>query len=321
MMTPVSRDEFTAALVELLVELHGRGGGAAPPELGGLRVDERAARYVAALRHGGEAGGGGFMTARRGRRVTALAAVAPSPFDQKVFGMPVGRVQTLEAVDAAEAAVAVEAVDRRARALGLSLLHARVPSGSRALPALLSSGYQAFGATVTYAGTPLVPAGGGGGGGGVEVAGSARELAEAARLARLGFGDTHLSRDERVDARRGRALYEAWVRAEADRGARVLVIRREGRAVALAVCRDNPLARQLLGVDQWHLHLLAVHPRFRGQGLGREAAGAAFSTALAAGAARVQTGVDTGALAAQRIYARAGLLPVGSSFALHRWLT
>lgn len=313
-MTPVSREDFAAALIELLTSA-GRGA-AAPPELGGLPVDDGGAAYVAALRHGTDVGGGIHLMERRGRRVAALAAVVPSAFDQEVFGLPVGRVQTLEVADRADAAAAVWAVEQAARTLRLSLLLARVAAGSRVLPALLAQGYQAFGATVTYAGpAPAVAAGTE-----AELVSGAREVAEAARLARLGFEDTHLSRDERLDGQKGRALYEAWVRAEAGRGARLLVIRRDGRAAALAVCRDNPLVRQHLGLDQWHLHLLAVHPRFRGQGLGRAAAAAAFAAAAAAGARRVQTGVDTAALAAQRIYARAGLLPVGSSLALHRWL-
>jgi ribosomal protein S18 acetylase RimI-like enzyme len=90
--------------------------------------------------------------------------------------------------------------------------------------------------------------------------------------------------------------------------------------VACAVARGNDLARTHLGVEQWHLHLLAVHPRARGGGLGLALAQAAMAEAAQRGATVFQTGVDSGAVGAQRIYARLGLLPRASSLALHRWI-
>ncbi len=318
MLTPVSREEFVEALVELLPTVS-RGR---PTEVNAARIDERVARYVAELRHGSSAQAT-YLLSRNGKRPSALAAVASSPFDEQILGVPVGKVLSLEVTAEAEARTAIRAADRAAIAMGFELLLARVAPDGLALPAMLASGWQAFGATILYAGTPINvrnvdPA--------IEVAESVEDVREAARLARLCFTDTHLSRDEGLDRAQSRALYEAWVKAEAERGATVLIAREtrktheRGRVQAVAVCRGNDLARQRLGLRQWHLHLLAVHPRARGTGLGLQIARAAMQTAQRAGAELVQTGVDTAAVAAQRIYTELGLLPRNSSFALHRWL-
>jgi GNAT superfamily N-acetyltransferase len=310
-MRSVTRGEFVDAFIELLPSL----GRSRPVELALRRIDERAARYVAALRHGADVEGI-YLLARKGSRVTALAAVAPSPFDTEIFGLNVGLVQTLEVADGAEAPSVVRATERAARSRGFELLFGRVSPASPTLPALLDRKFAIFGATVLYSGRPVVP----------EVATEELELAtdrrtisDAARVARHSFGDTHLSRDSRLDGRKGRTLYEAWVKAEADRGARILIKREGGRPAATAVCRENRLAREHLGVEQWHLHLLAVHPRFQGKGLGRGLAEAAGAVAIEAGAELLQTGVDTGSIAAQRVYTAMGLAPAGSSLALHKW--
>jgi ribosomal protein S18 acetylase RimI-like enzyme len=311
MMRSVTRAQFAEGLVELLPNLV----RSRPPELAQRRVDEGAARYIAELRHGHD-DESIYLLANKGSRVTAIAAVAPSPFDSKIFGLSIGRLQTLEVADRAEAPSVVRATERSARARGFELLFARTTPSSSTLPALFDRDFKAFGATVLYSGRPQTPKEDLEG---VEVAEERDEIAEAARVARLAFADTHLSRDSRLDVRKGRALYDAWIKAEADRGARVLIVRERGRVAAVALCRDNQLARIHLGIEQWHLHLLAVHPRFQGAGLGRRVAAAAGATALASGAELLQTGVDTGAIAAQRIYAGMGLLPAGSSLALHKW--
>lgn len=311
MMRSVAREEFVTGLIELMPTL----ARSRPPELAQKRIDERAARYIAALRHGGDVESV-YLLARKNSRVTALAAVAPSPFDTGIFGIPIGRIQTLEVADGVEAPSVVRATERAARTLGFELLFARVSPSSPMLPALIDRDFRSFGATVLYSGRPVISKDALHG---VKLARERSEVAEAARVARLGFSNTHLSRDSRLDMRKGRALYEAWVKAEADRGAQVLFIREEDRAAAVAICRTNPLAHTHLGMEQWHLHLLAVHPRFQGAGLGRRVAEAACATAVGSGAELLQTGVDTGAIAAQRIYSSVGLLPAGSSLALHKW--
>lgn len=311
-MVSVSREELVQGLTELLPSLV----GSRPPELAQRRVDAGSAKYVAALRHG-QKPTGVYLMARKGTRVTALVAVSPSPFDTTIFGLPVGRVQTLEVVDVAEAPSVVRATERTARHLGFELLFARVSPSSPTVPALIERGFQIYGATVLYSGKPTTIEGASDG---VYQVLERSEVAEAARVARLGFTDTHLSRDHRLDRRKGRALYESWVKAEAERGAQILMIRHNGRATAVAVIRENPLAREHLGIEQWHLHLLAVHPSAQGSGQGRRIANAACARAIGAGADIVQTGVDTGSLAAQRIYTGLGLLPSGSSIVLHKWL-
>lgn len=311
MMRRVGHEEMIEALAELL-----HASGQRPVELSDARLDEQAIRYVLERRHGTPQPGVIFLADRSGNRPTAAAALAPSAFDSKLFGRPIGRLVSFEVSEAAGAPAAIRAVERAAIEAGFELIFARLSPNAPALAALLDAGFHAYGATLLYAGVPPTVEVDEG----LDLIEDPQEIAEVARMARLAFEETHLSRDQRLDRQAARKVYGAWVHAEAERGATILASRRRGRVVAAAVCRDNPLAARWLGLSLWHIHLLAVHPRARGGGLGHTLAEAAASAGLARGAEQMQVGVDTGGVAAQRIYARLGLLPCNSSLALHRWL-
>lgn len=314
----VSREDLVEAAAELLP------GAGRPPELALPALGAREARYLAELRHGAAPPAAVALVAREAGRPVAVAGVLPSPFDEEVFGPPSARIVGFEALtrEAAEA-LADEALASASGELGARFVQARVAPASPGLAALASRGLAAFGATVLYAGEV--------GREGEAKDGRERERVErveggpeleaAARAAGEARFESHLARDPRLPAGKERLVYERWVRSEADRGATVLLSRDEGGEPAgVAVLRASPLAPRLLGLELWHLHVLAVAAPFEGRGHGARLARAALAEAAAAGATLLQTGADTAALAAARLYARLGLLPRAASLALHGWL-
>jgi GNAT superfamily N-acetyltransferase len=243
--------------------------------------------------------------------------VQSSPFDTDALGVPTARLEGLYALSAEAARELVASVVEATRDLGASMLLGRVAPASPALDALLGAGLRVFGATVLYAGAPTrspMPAA-------IEVADGPEAIAEAATVVGLAFGDTHLSRDRRIGPKGARSVYERWVSAEARRGATILIVREErGQPAAVAVCRQNVLAQRHLAAQIWSLHLLATHPDWSGRGYGSRVVRAALSHAAGQGAALVQTGADTAAIQAQRIYSSLGLRPASASLALHGWI-
>ncbi len=307
----VDRDVFLISFIACMQHNRYR-----PPDLAfPIELNTRAATYLAVRRHPRDPTAL-YLRCYRKNAVLGIAAMARSPFDETALGIPVGRLQSIEAEEFEAAQSLVQAIEDGAHQLGIKLLLARIHPSSMALPALVERGWAVYGANVLYAGVPQetsFPDE-------VESSSSPEEVHQAAQLVGHCFVDTHLSRDKLLERDRCALIYESWVRAEAERGAQLLFIRRSGQWIGLGVCRDNPTAHEYLNIDIWHLHLFAVDPRQQGQGIGTMIAQAVFSLARDRGATLVQTGVDTAHLAAQRIYSRLGLFPAGSSLVLHRWL-
>jgi dTDP-4-amino-4,6-dideoxy-D-galactose acyltransferase len=273
------------------------------PSLRAAQLAHERARVAQVLAAGGYA-----SASARG-----LALVRPLPWDSQHFGWPSAdlcRLYLDPEATLAEARELLEPALAEARRRGLRFLSARLLSSqSAALACLLESGlpFRLVDTSLELgARLPLELAG----------AGATVREARAGDLPRAfeavaSFVANRFHRDERIPRERAAAVYRSWLEA-ALRGehGRLLVCEHEGEVAGCVTWAPaDGLGVGLLG-------LLAVHPAHRGRGvLAALVAGCAARVGSTARA--LVTSTQVGNLAAQRGFARAGLLPVGARHILH----
>lgn len=256
--------------------------------------------------------GGGFGF----RSSVALALVRPLAWDSAHFGVSCAdlvRVYAAPSAPAEELGALLEQTVTEARRRGIELLSARLLAAQTvALHWLLRRGFLLVDTSVELGGRLPLPRPQAPTGAHFRDAGPEDEGPLAAIAAE--FVANRFHRDPRIPGEQAVGVYQRWAGAAA-RG-------EHGRAVAAE------LGGRLAGFATYHLAdeelsvgvmgLVAVEARSRGH---RLVDGLVHACAERAGGRAMVTSTQVGNVAAQRAFARSGLLPIGARHVLHGWLT
>ncbi len=199
----------------------------------------------------------------------------------------------------------------RREAVQLLIARCRVDD-IRAAQAMEEAGFRLMDTWVRYVGPLLPPA----------AANGIREarpgdLDQIEAIARVAFHAYrgHYHADPRLDPAAADEVYVSWTRrcATGEAADVVLVAERDGRVAGFSALR-------MADAQTGELVLGAVHPASRGRGLYRAMSLNGMAWTARRGGVRFAAATHLSNLAAQKAWARLGMMPEAAAFTFHNWL-